>query len=194
MDLENSKKSFYRETLGNINLNKTNIAGKEFENCTFENCSFIEIIFENCKFMDCVFNDCILSAIKAPLSTFSEIQFNNSKIIGFNWTTAKSLRLLEFKNSQLTYSNFELLKLPHLKIINCHANEINFSGSDLTEADFTNSNLEKSIFFNTNLTKTNFQKAYNYSIDFKSNKLKKTIFSTPEAFSLLNNLDIILKN
>jgi len=194
MNFENSKKVFFRETFSKINLNKSNIAEKEFENCIFENCSFIETTFQKCSFTDCIFNNCVLSAIQANLSTFSEVQFNNSKVIGFDWTKAKSLRHLEFQDSQLTYSNFKLLKLPHLKIINCLANEVDFSGCDLTEANFSNSDLEKSRFLQTNLTKTNFTKTFNYSIDFKINKLKKTIFSMPEAISLLDSLDIILGN
>jgi len=192
MDFQNSTKSFYQETFSNINVSNSNIVDKEFENCIFENCSFIESVFENCNFTDCIFTSCVLSAIKNISSSFSEVQFKDSKVIGFDWAKAKSLRSLEFHNCQLTYSNFKLLKLHHLKIINCQATEINFSGSDLTDADFGGSDLEKTIFQNTNLTKTNFKRAINYSIDHKTNKLKKTIFSLPEAISLLDNLDIIL--
>ena len=52
----------------------------------------------------------------------------------------------------------------------------------------------KSVFYRTNLTEANFRHAYNYAIDFRSNMLKKTKFSLPEATSLLGGLDIILEN
>jgi uncharacterized protein YjbI with pentapeptide repeats len=193
MDFE-TKKTFYRETFANINLTKGEITGKEFENCMFENCSFVETILEKCIFTDCAFNSCILSAVKTNLSIFSEVKFHNSKVIGIDWTRAQSIRSLEFQNCQLTYSNFKLLKLAHLKIIDCQATDMDFSGTDLTDASLENSDLTNTRFLNTNLFKTSFRKSTNYAIDFKTNKLKKTVFSLPEAISLLNTLDIILEN
>jgi uncharacterized protein YjbI with pentapeptide repeats len=170
------------------------VGGKIFDRCVFENCSLIECRFEECTFMDCKFKGCVLSALKLTNSSFLDTKFVGSKVIGCDWTKTKSLRALEFDNCQLDFSNFSMLKLHHLKLNGCTAKEVDFSGADLTEADFEGTDLEKSRFVNTNLTKASLRKAVNYAIDFKLNKLKKTVFSLPEALSLLDSLDIVIKD
>jgi hypothetical protein len=50
-----------------------------------------------------------------------------------------------------------------------------------------------SFFLDTNLSYADFSKAVNYVIDPRANRLKKTVFSMPEAMSLLSAFDIILK-
>ncbi len=50
-----------------------------------------------------------------------------------------------------------------------------------------------SFFLDTNLSYADFSKAVNYVIDPRANRLKKTVFSMPEAMSLFFAFDIILK-
>jgi fluoroquinolone resistance protein len=80
-----------------------------------------------------------------------------------------------------------------MKLVNCIANEVDFSESNMTECDFTGTDFAESTFAKTNLTKANFTKAKNYSIDFRTNTLSKTKFSLPEVISLLDILDIIIE-
>jgi uncharacterized protein YjbI with pentapeptide repeats len=134
-----------------------------------------------------------MSATKVTSSTFNEITFSDSKIIGIDWTKSKSTRFLSFQNTQLNYSNFSFLKLHTTNISSCAAKDVDFTEADLTESNFEKTNFESSKFLKTNLTKVNFKNAYNYSIDFHSNIIKKASFSMPEAMSLLNSLDIILE-
>ena len=100
---------------------------------------------------------------------------------------------LEFTNCQINYSNFRLLKLPRIKIIDCEAKEVDFIATDLSGGIFKNTNFENSQFFKTNISGADFSCAKNYTIDVNNNILKKTRFSMPEALALLNGLDIILE-
>ncbi|MFH0773368.1 MAG: pentapeptide repeat-containing protein [bacterium] len=185
--------SFYKETFTGITLTSQKIKNKEFENCTFEKCIFIECVFDTCRFIDSSFSGCSISANKPYNSQFINISFEDSKIMGFDWTKAKSIRLLSFKRCDISYSNFSYIKLPDLKIVECAAKEVNFNEADLTNGIFTKTDFSKSVFSSTNLTKADFRKAFNYCIDFTFNTVKKAKFSLPEATSLLRSLDIVLK-
>jgi fluoroquinolone resistance protein len=193
MKLHFIQQSYYQQTLAKINLTNESLHEKEFEECTFEKCSFIDCEFKNCKFINCVFKECTLSAIKPTNAIFQEVSFLEAKIIGIDWTKTQRITFLQFKNSQLNYSNFRFLKLHELQIVNCDAKEVDFTEADLTESNFENTNFEGSIFLKTNLTKVNFKKAYNYLIDINANKLTKAQFSLPEAASLLKSFDIIVE-
>ncbi len=182
--------NYFQEKISGLTDDGGKIQNIEFENCIFEKCIFIECIFDNCRFIDCEFSGCSISAGKPINSSFINIKFKDSKIMGMDWTKAKNARFLEFENCDISYSNFSFLKLPRLKLIKCISQEVNFCESDLSEAIFTNTDFSKSIFLNTNLTKADFRSAYNYGIDIHANKLKKAKFSLPEAASLLKSLDI----
>jgi len=187
-------KSYYKEIFSGVTFTTKKIQNKEFEECTFEKCIFIECIFDNCRFIDCEFKGCSISANKPFNSQFTNIEFSDSKIMGFDWTKAKNVRILSFERCDISYSNFSYIRIPELKLIDCVAREVNFNESDLTSSIFTKTDFSLSIFSGTNLTKADFRKSINYFIDFKFNILKKTKFSLPEAISLLQSLDIILED
>ncbi len=185
--------NFYKLTFDHLNYSGDFFEDKEFEECIFTKCSFIECTFKHCKFLNCTFVECTLSAIKPINSSFNEVVFKESKVIGFDWTKATSIRSLAFEKSQLTYSNFSQLKLPLLKIRDSVAHEVNFSEAHLFGGDFQGTDFLKAVFSQTNLSKANFRKAFNYSINFKYNNISKAKFSLPEAMSLLNSLEIELE-
>ena len=194
MDLLSDKKtSYYKEKFTGVTYTSQKMEDKEFEDCVFEKCIFIECVFESCRFIDSSFSECSISAPKAFNSQFTNVTFSDSKIMGFDWTKAKNVRLLTFKRCDISYSNFSYLRLPNLKLLECVAREVNFNGADLSEGVFTKTDFSLSVFSATNLTKADFRTSFNYSIDFKFNTLKKAKFSLPEAISLLSSLDITLE-
>jgi len=192
--LSTKTQSYYKETFSGLTLTNSKIQNKEFENCNFKKCIFIECIFENCRFIDSSFIGCSISANKPYNSQFTNVIFKDSKIMGFDWTKTKSVRLLSFEKCDISYSNFSYIKLPELKLLECIAREVNFNETDLTNGIFTKTDFSKSVFSSTNLTKSDFRKSFNYGIDINFNTLKKAKFSLPEATSLLKSLDIILED
>src|SRR3990172_12353042 len=191
MDL--SKDAYYQEKLVKLSYTAEKFQSKVFEECEFSNCTFIDCKFEKCKFLNCKFSEYNLSAIVPMNCQFIEVEFSRCKVIGADWTKAQKIQGLNFLECQLNYSNFKLLKLPKIKMVRCEAKEIDFIETDLSEGDFRNTDFEKSTFFKTNLTNADFTGAVNYFIDTKTNVLKKTRFSLPEALSLLDSLDIIIE-
>jgi|GEM_PF-83111 len=185
-----SKDYYNKETFSKIVLNNEVIREREFEDCKFVDCSFIDVGFKCCKFIGCAFVKCILSAIVPIDSLFVDASFHLSKAVGVDWTKASRVGELSFKDGSIDYSNFRMLKLPEMKILECSAKEVDFSESDLSGGSFNGSNFEGSIFSKTNLSKADFRSAKGYFIDARVNTIKKAKFSLPEATNLLNSFDI----
>ncbi len=188
-----SKKAYYKGTFTGLTLANETIVGIEFEECEFQKCSFVNCNLDSWKFLDCKIVECRMSAINPVRSRFQGVKFLTSQVIGFDWTRAEAIEDLEFTNCKINYSNFKLLKLPRLKLINCEAHEVDFINTDLTEGVFTNTDFENSRFFKADLTEADFRGAKNYTIDARNTVLKKTKFSLPEALALLDGLDIVLE-
>ena len=187
-----TKSNYYQQKFTKITLSKETIKEVEFEGCEFNECSFVDCKLEKCSFINCKFNGCMVSAINPLNSRFVEISFSNSKVIGFDWTKTQHIQEICFENCQINYSNFRMLKLSKIKMVNCEAKEVDFTETDLSDGVFTNTDFERSIFSKTNLVKANFKGARNYYIDVRSNTVKKAHFSLPEALSLLDSLDVVI--
>ena len=167
---------------------------KEFSNCKFTNCDFSNITFEDCEFEDCFFENCNLSSLKVKYSRLSDVIFKSCKMIGIAWDEASMPFSITCVDSNISYSSFYGMKLKKMKIHKCISHDVNFSEADMQLSKFNYTDLQDSIFQNTNLMKANFENAFNYNgIDLLNGKIKKAVFSMPEALVLLNNFDIILK-
>jgi uncharacterized protein YjbI with pentapeptide repeats len=180
-----------------VQLQQAELVSSEFDDCAFVRCSFAESVFRKCRFAGCVFQHCDLSLVQLPDSSFSASRFEDSKIIGVNWTEAHwpTTRLWEpvhFSKCIISHSTFIGLNLNKIRITDSAAEDVDFREADLSLADFSGTDLSKSLFINTNLTKADLSRARNYTIDAAQNVLKGCRFSLPEAMSLLYGLDIDL--
>ncbi len=188
------EKSHQNKTFDKIIYKDVVVKEKEFIKCKFTHCDFSNITFEDCEFEDCLFENCNLSSLKVKYSRFSDVTFKSCKMIGIVWDEASVTLSITCVDSNISYSSFYGMKLKKIKIHKCIAHDVNFSEADMQSSSFMHSDLKDSFFINTNLLKANFENAINYNgIDVSSKKIKKTIFSMPEALILLNNFDIILK-
>ena len=172
-------------------------AGKQFYDCHFENCSLIKANFRNCRFVDCYFSRCDLSSIKFEGSTFRGTRFEDSKLIGVDWTivswpTPTMGSSIRFYQCALDFSNFFGLALHEVTFERSSVKEVEFSEADLSAANFRGALLTNSRFNQTNLTHADFREATEYSIDVTNNVIANAKFTIPEAISLLRGLDIDL--
>lgn len=189
---------YEQKTFRKVDASKQVVKGKSFQECSFINCSLQEISFEGCKFYNCTFKTCDLSLMKVKNTVFADVKFEDTKVVGVNWTEAmwgknSLLGSLAFTECTLNYSTFIGLKMHKLALVRCMAKDVDFAEADLTQANFEGTELSDSRFHHTNLTEANLSKATNYNIAATNNTLKKTRFSLPEAISLLHSLDIVLE-
>ena len=178
-------------------LEHAEIVSAEFYDCVFFHSSFAESVFRHCRFVNCVFRECDLSLIKVPESSFSSTRFENSKVIGVNWTEAHWPKAglanpVRFSNCAISHSTFMGLRLRGIQIVGCIAIDVDFREADLSQADFAGTDLSNSIFGKTNLSQADLSRARNYRVDPGQNILKQARFSLPEAKSLLHSMDIVL--
>ncbi len=176
----------------NIVWEEKNITGKVFDHCTFNKCSLKGCFFEDCSFEKCVFEECDLSLIKFKDSSFSGIQINHSKAIGIVWYDADNPLSVNFNHSRISYSSFFGKNCKKMQVVNCVADEADFTNCNLVQANFSGTDLKNAIFSNTDISHANFVGAIHYSINLQNNKTKKATFSLPEALCFLYNLDIVI--
>jgi len=189
------EKNYFEQTFKDIDLAKTELSLKEFDNCSFINCNFTEAQFDKCRFCDCEFINCNLSLITIKDCTFIDTVFDSSKVIGVNWTQAAWPRVklhspIQFFKCTINHSVFLGLHLSEIAIVECIAHDVDFREADLTQADLRYSDFAQSQFVKTNLIKANFKYAINYNINLLNNQVKGAKFMLPEAANLLYGLGI----
>lgn len=190
-----SKNDYSNQTFNELINKESCIEDKQFDCCKFIKCDFSGSSIKRCRFVECEFIDCNLSLINFMASSFSEVIFERSKMLGIDWTKVKwpQVKLtspIEFYTCNINHSSFFGLSLGELIVENCQAHEVDFRDSDLSFSSFQGTDLHMSLFMNTNLSNANLTDAVNYNIDVNNNNLKKAKFSFPEVISLLDYLDI----
>ncbi len=194
---DDKEDEYYSKNFNGLNLSSKEINSKVFESCTFNECDFSEAIFSKCKFVDCMFIKCNLSVIKIITSKYTDVSFDECKVIGVDWTKAlwPDISLsssLKFQNCIISDSSFFGLSLREIVIQACKAHDVDFRESDLGEANFTQTDFSNSLFGKTNLASADFTEACNYQIDVYDNEIKNAKFSRYQALELLDSLGIEL--
>ncbi|CAN5602627.1 pentapeptide repeat-containing protein [soil metagenome] len=192
MNRSEGENNHHHKKFDNITWEEKVISGRYFDHCTFYKCSLKGSIFEHCSFEKCVFEECDLSLIKFKNTAVSNAQIDGSKAIGIVWHAASNPVSVNFKNSRISYSSFYGKNLKKMQVVDCMADETDFTNCNLMQSNFAGTDLRDAIFANTDLSQANFVNATNYSINLQNNKTKKAKFSLPEALSFLYALDIIL--
>ena len=187
-------KYFEDEIFSEIHLSQnTKLTEVEFQDCTFINCKLFKVIFFDCRFENCIFQNCDLSSILIKHSVFDGVLFEESKIIGVQWADAGIPLDVKFRQCSLNYCSFIGVDLRSTEMTNCTIKEADFSETNLSKSNCQYSDFTGARFVNTNLEFTDFSYASNYSIHPDGNKLKKTVFSSPDVLSLLDVYDIVIK-
>ncbi len=167
---------------------------KEFEQITFKNKQFYSDELENAVLTDCIFYECKISGLSLKNTRFHGVQFNYCKIEGVSFTQLNRLVLdMNFNECLIRSSNFTDLDIKKTKFIKCTITDSDFINTILKEADFSSSDLKGSVFHNADLREAFFENAVNYNINPAVNRIKKAVFSLPEALNLLSHLDIIIR-
>lgn len=185
---------FFRDIKFNgVSIPASILADKEFYQCSFDNCNMNKTEFNSCRFEDCDFTNCDLSLVKFKACEFIDVRFNESKLLGINWTEAGSPLRIELRKCKINHSTFYGLNLRLIVIEDCIANEVDFTETVLYKANCSMTDFKDSKFSNTDLSYADFSKAKNYDINPNFNKIHKAIFSIPEVLTLLQGYDIIVK-
>ncbi len=185
---------FEDETFSKISFEENcKIEDIEFQDCQFNNCKFSQVIFFDCRFENCTFKNCDLSSSSIKHSVFDFVLFTDSKLTGIQWAEAGIPLDVKLRYCNLSYSSFIGVDLKNTEMTNCILKEADFTEANLSKANFKYSDFSGARFIQTNLERTDLSHSINYAIHPHGNRLKKTIFSSPEVLSLLDVYDIIIK-
>lgn len=196
MSIENNNE-YFSQTFTGMDLAGASLSEVIFENCIFQQCNFSDVRFYKCKFVECVFTASNLSNIRVDYSKFFDTSFNESKLVGVDWTKADWPRFnftapISFSECIINDSSFFNLNLSKLVLEHCKAQDVDFRNGNFTTAKFIFTDFSNSLFMKTNLQEADFSEAENYDIDIFNNEIKAARFSRLEAVRLLNCLDIDL--
>lgn len=196
--LSEEPKEYANQRFRSLSFQGKLISDKAFYDCVFEECSLKEAVLRSCQFVECVFRRCDLSLVDVMGSSFRDTRFEESQVMGVDWTKANwgeagLLNAIHFTRCAISYTTFFGLTLRGIMIVDCMAKDADFAEADLTLATCTGTDFSESRFFHTILEEADFTDATNYAINAAVNTLRRTRFSLPEAMSLLHSLDIILE-
>lgn len=164
-----------------------------FFQCTFRNASFQYAAFNNCRFERCVFEGCNLSLAQLRTARLVGVKFRDSKLAGINWSNTSGVFSASFSGCVMDNCAFSSMNLSKYRFTNCSFRDASFMNTKLHHAVFDECDLRKCMFHNADLSHADFSTSRDYFINADSNRFHKTVFSLPEAVSLLSNFDITLK-
>ena len=93
------------------NLSGIELESTEFLNCVFENLDFSSQSFKDSRFIECNFKKCNCSNITVMNSSLRDVEFDECKLLGINWSCVNTVSHLKFLNSILDYCVFQELDL-----------------------------------------------------------------------------------
>lgn len=195
-DLKNNE-HYFDVSFERLSSTDDHYSGIEFENCRFSDCDFSATKFQKCKFTNCTFERCNLSLVDFSNSKLFELEFQDSKLVGVDWTKANwpvyhSDFELSFKRCILNDASFFGLTLNELVFDECKLHDADFRGGSFAGSTMTYSDFSHSLFMKTNLQGVDFSESTDYTIDVLENNVKEARFSRYEALSLLESLGIEL--
>jgi fluoroquinolone resistance protein len=186
--------SFRARTFAKLDASAHAFDGLEFDTCVFKDCSFSGAALKRWHLTDCRFENCGLTAARVTAARLRGVAFKNCRAGGVNWAGASSLDDVSFEHCVLDHGVFSGAKLPRFSAVDCRLREADFAEADLRSAVFTKCDLLGSRFFGADLSGADLRGAFDYLIDARQTKMKKTRVSLPEAVSLLSGLDVILED
>lgn len=190
--------TFDKDAYENAQFDNVDLANGCLEDTYFYGCSFSKsllqsALLQNCVFEKCSFERCNLSLADIAGSKFIDTTFNDSKLLGINWSNRSGIFSVNFAACMLDNNVFVDMNLNKYKFDTCTLVDASFINTKLKYALFENCDLERCQFNNVDLSFADFSTSKNYYINTTGNKLHKTVFTLPEAASLLANFDITLK-
>lgn len=181
------------ETFTGIEGDNAVLDDASFFQCTFRNASFQYAAFNNCRFERCIFEGCNLSLAQLRTARLIGVKFKDSKLAGINWSNTSGVFSASFSGCVMDNCAFSSMNLSKYRFTNCSFRDASFMNTKLHHAVFEECDLRKCMFHNTDLSHADFSTSRDYFINADSNRFHKTVFSLPEAVSLLSNFDITLK-
>ncbi|MBU8896763.1 pentapeptide repeat-containing protein [Corallococcus sp. H22C18031201] len=187
-----TEETFEGETFTNLDLESADLRGKEFFRCSFQDSRFQGSVWSKAKLEECVYSSCDLTRAQFSQTAMRGVRFENSKLMGIDWSVVAPFHEMSFEGCNLRYGSFLGLILRKTRIVQCIALETSFTDMDLAETDFEGTDLSGCTFHNCNLTRADFQNAMGVFIDPARNRVKETRVPVEAAVQLAKSLGLVV--
>ena len=182
---------YFNVSFESLKLWEENLIDYSFEDCSFHSCQFEKVSFSCSIFTSCEFINCSFLMCDIGHTTLNGAHFNDSRIIGLNFSECNSFAFSPYFYKCILDSNiFFNNDFVKGKFIECKIKDIDFIECNFKSASFAKSSFSAVIFSKCDLEKADFLGAKDYSVDPFNNNLKNAKFDLPEAQSFLSFLDI----
>lgn len=176
-----------------LDLRDGTLRDREFVSCTFSECVFAGATIADCSFEDCRFEGGELSMLRPHGSRFHGVRFEGCKLLGIDWREASTFQIdVSFERCQVSYGVFQGLDLRSLRMHDCQAREVDFSGARLSGADFRGSDLEGSMFVRSDLSQADLSEARHPLLRPSQTKLRRTRLSLQAGLAMLRELGVLV--
>lgn len=166
----------------------------EFYDCRFVSCDFSDRTIRNTAFEKCVFDKCNF-AMTVFACGLRDAAFTDCKMIGADLSAIDRFsNALSFNRCNLDYANFANIKLRGLAFRNCRIHDTSFEGAGIPDSTFAGCDLERASFAGADLERADLSAAFNFAIDPRECRLKKTVFSRYGLEGLVSHLNIVIKD
>ncbi|CAM3907225.1 Pentapeptide repeats (8 copies) [Vibrio aerogenes CECT 7868] len=190
-------RTYFNVSFSGLEWPEADYSDIEFEECLFSDCDFSGTTFKDCRLTNCEFRNCNLSLTELTQSRLFGITFQDSKLVGVDWTRADwpSFHVdfeLQFIRCLLNDSSFFGLTLNELILQECKLHDVDFREGNFKKSVMCGSDFTRSLFMRSDLQGADFSDATDYMIDVLENQIKGAKFSRYEALNLLGTLGIEL--
>ena len=166
----------------------------EYDNCMFRQLDLSGKDLSGYVFMDCRFEACNLGNVKLQGTAMKTVGFSDCKLTGLQFADCHPfLFAVSFQDCRLEYSSFHGLAMKGTSFVRCQMTEVDLTEADLSGAGFDGTDLAGAQFGGANLEKADLRKATRYTIDPRTTKLKKAMFSLHGLPGLLAGHGIIIE-
>lgn len=160
----------------------------DFERIDLRNYNFSSVILE-----ECTFNECNLANVPFLGAALKDVRFENSNLIGIDWTQIRKGSRFYFSQSRLDYGVFQGVDLRSIVFENSALREVSFRSANLSKAIFSGSDLSGSDFTDANLEGADFRGARSYYFDPRNVKMKGAKFSLPDVLALIEVFGAVIE-
>lgn len=183
--------AFEELDLEELDLEERSLEDKSFSHCTFTRVRLPRGSLRECRFDDCTFVACDLSMVRLDGTALRTVVFQGCRLLGIDWTAARRLSFdVRMEDCAVSYGVFVEMKLRGMKMINCQAHELNLTDADLRDDCFSGTDLRGTHFENTCLVGADLERAKEYLLDPRRNRLGETRLSLEGALASLELLGI----
>ncbi len=185
--------SFENETFSGLDLQRADLADKEFYRCVFLNCLLQESSWKSARLEACAFRGCDLTRAKLAQTAFRGVEFEGSKLMGIEFGAASLHPEFSFTECNLRYASFVRINLRKIEFTKCTVREVNFVDADLTEAEFSGSDLTGASIQGCTLALTDFRNTTGLFFEPSANRVKKPRVPMETAVLIARHLGLVVE-